>query len=198
MTAAISAGVKASRSITNPFARLGQHDLYKKLLKEPLTYVTGAVLLAILQISSFAVLGKGWGVTSAFTNWGAWIYQAFGGDPASWAYFASEKGQKTISGGFLQDGGSIEDIGVVVGALIAILLASQFRIRGISDKRQLIGAILGGLFMGYGARMAQGCNIGALFTGISALSLSGWVFFIFLFLGAIIGGKILSTWLVRK
>lgn len=197
MTAAINATAKTSVS-TNPFVRLGQQDLYRKLLKEPLTYVTGAVLLAVLQIASFAALGKGWGVTSAFTNWGAWIYQAFGGDPASWAYYASDKEQKVITGGFLLDGGSIEDIGVVVGALIAILLASQFRIRKISDKRQLLGAVVGGLLMGYGARMAQGCNIGALFTGISALSLSGWVFFVFLFLGAIIGGRILSKWLVAK
>lgn len=38
--------------------------------------------------------------------------------------------------------------------------------------------------MGFGARMANGCNIGALFSGLSVGSLSGWVFGIFLVLGS--------------
>jgi len=45
--------------------------------------------------------------------------------------------------------------------------------------------------MGYGARLTAGCNIGALFSGISSLSLSGWVYAVFLFLGAFIGSKLL-------
>jgi uncharacterized membrane protein YedE/YeeE len=45
--------------------------------------------------------------------------------------------------------------------------------------------------MGYGARIAFGCNIGALFSGIASLSLSGWVFAAFMFVGAIIGSKLL-------
>jgi hypothetical protein len=45
--------------------------------------------------------------------------------------------------------------------------------------------------MGYGARIAFGCNIGALFGGIASLSLSGWVFGAFLFLGAMVGSKLL-------
>ena len=31
-----------------------------------------------------------------------------------------------------------------------------------------MAAVLGGLFMGYGARLAFGCNIGALFGGIAS------------------------------
>jgi hypothetical protein len=34
-------------------------------------------------------------------------------------------------------------------------------------------------------------NIGALFSGIASLSLSGWVFAAFMFAGAIIGSKLL-------
>lgn len=45
--------------------------------------------------------------------------------------------------------------------------------------------------MGYGARIGFGCNIGALYSGITAFSLSGWVFGIFIFLGAIVGSKLL-------
>ena len=41
--------------------------------------------------------------------------------------------------------------------------------------------------MGYGARLAFGCNIGALFGGIASGSLHGWVWFLFAFLGSIVG-----------
>ena len=44
--------------------------------------------------------------------------------------------------------------------------------------------------MGIGTRFANGCNVGALFTPIANFSLSGWIFFIFLVAGAIIGNKV--------
>ena len=37
------------------------------------------------------------------------------------------------------------------------------------------GAVLGGILMGYGARIAFGCNIGAYFGGIASFSLHGWL-----------------------
>ena len=176
------------------FLDLGNHPIYKKLMKEPLTYVAGAALLAVFQIAHFAVLESGWGVTGTFANWGAWIYQALGGDVSSWTYFAGEKAQATLAKGFFQDGGTIRNLGIIVGALAAALFASQFKIKKIKSLKQVIAAILGGLMMGYGARMAGGCNIGALFTAIASLSLSGWIFGAFLLVGAFIGSKLLARY----
>lgn len=174
--------------------KLGSNKFFKTLLKEPLTYVTGAVLLGIFQIAHLAVFDSGWGVTSTFANWGAWLYQAVGGDVSNWAYFASEKAQKTLSAGFMMDGGSIRNIGIILGALIAVLFASQFKIKKIKSLKQVVAAILGGLLMGYGARLAGGCNVGALFTAIASLSLSGWIFGLFLLVGAFIGSKLLARY----
>ena len=39
----------------------------------------------------------------------------------------------------------------------------------------LLAAAIGGLLMGYGARLSFGCNIGALFSGIASGSLHGWL-----------------------
>lgn len=174
--------------------KLGKNKIYQRIMKEPLTYVGGAVLLSVLQIAHLATLGKGWGVTSALADWGAWIYQALGGSVSDWAYFASEKAQATLAAGFLHDGGSIRNIGIILGAFVATLFASQFKIKKIKSVRQVVAATLGGLLMGYGARLAGGCNIGALFTGIASLSLSGWVFAIFLLLGAFFGSKLLAKY----
>lgn len=44
--------------------------------------------------------------------------------------------------------------------------------------------------MGFGTRLANGCNVGALYTPIANFSLSGWIFFIFLVIGGILGNKI--------
>ena len=41
--------------------------------------------------------------------------------------------------------------------------------------------------MGYGARLAYGCNIGAYFSGVASASLYGWLCFVLAFLGSIVG-----------
>jgi hypothetical protein len=176
------------------FIKLGNNEVYKKLMKEPLTYVTGAVLLALFQIAHFAVFQSGWGVSTTFAHWGAWLFQLIGGNVDNWSFYADEKTQAALAKGFLHNGGSIRNLGIILGALVAALYASQFKIKKIKSKKQIIAAALGGLFMGYGARMAMGCNIGALFTSISSFSLSGWIFGVFLLVGAFCGSKLLAKY----
>ena len=86
----------------------------------------------------------------------------------------------------------MRNIGIILGALAAALLASQFKFKKIKSMRQVVAAVLGGVLMGYGARVASGCNIGALFSGIASLSVSGWVFALFLLCGAWAGSKLLA------
>ena len=47
--------------------------------------------------------------------------------------------------------------------------------------------VVGGLLLGYGARIAYGCNIGAYFSGIISGSLHGWVWMLMALAGSIIG-----------
>jgi len=170
---------------------LYNNKFYQTWVKNAWPYVTGAILLSIFQIATLASTNDPWGVSGALANWGAWLYQLVGGSVDKWYYFSSAGAQETLTNGFLKDPGSIRNLGVIVGALLATLLASQFKIKKIKSGKQVVAAVLGGLMMGYGARIAFGCNIGALFSGISSLSLSGWVFALFLFLGAVVGSKLL-------
>lgn len=176
------------------FIDLGDNRFYKQLMKDPITYVAGAVLLAVFQIAHFITLGSGWGVTSSFAYWGAWVAKVFGVNASSWSYFAGAKTQTILANGFLSDGGSIRNLGIIFGALMATLYASQFKIKKIKAVRQIVAAVLGGLLMGYGARLAGGCNIGALFTASASFSLSGWVFGAFLLVGAFLGSRLLSKY----
>lgn len=168
-----------------------KNKYYQAWFKNAWTYVTGAVLLSLFQIVTMVTSNDPWGVSGPLANWGAWIYRAIGGNVDKWNYFSSEGAQATLNAGFLNDPGSIRNLGIIAGALLATLMASQFKFKKIKSYKQVIAAMAGGLLMGYGARIGFGCNIGALYSGIASLSVSGWVFGIFLFLGAIVGSKLL-------
>ena len=171
--------------------KLQNNKFYKKWFKDAWPYITCAILLSLFQIVTFATSGNPWGVSGVFANWGAWIFEAVGGSVDRWHYFSSPGAQATLEGGLLNHPGSLRNLGIIFGALFATLAASQFKIKKIKSKRQIVAAALGGLLMGYGARIAYGCNIGALFSGIASLSLSGWVFALFMFFGAVVGSKLL-------
>ena len=174
------------------FDKLGKNKFYVMIFKNPFTYLAGAILLSIFQVVTLSVTGDPWGVSGAFANWGAWLYRLVGGNVDKWYYFSSAGAQATLDNGTLNDPGTMRNIGIILGALAATLLASQFKIKKIKSLRQVVAAVLGGLMMGYGARIAFGCNIGALYSGIASMSVSGWVFAIFLFLGAFVGSKLLA------
>ena len=159
--------------------------------KKALPYITGAVLLTVFQIVTFATTGNPWGVSGVFANWGAWLFELVGGSVDKWYYFSSPGAQATLEAGILNHAGSWRNIGIIFGAMFAALMASGFKIKKIKSFKQVFAAVIGGTLMGYGARIAAGCNIGALYSGIASLSLSGWVFAVFMFAGAVVGSKLL-------
>ncbi len=167
------------------------NDYYKAWLKDAWPYITAAVLLSLFQIVTMAVTGSPWGVAATLANWGAWLFQGVGGSVDKWYYFSSDAAQAVLARGPLQDPGTLRNAGIIGGALVSTLIASGFKIKKIKSWRQVAAAVLGGLLMGYGARIGFGCNIGALFSGISSLSLSGWVYGVFMFFGAVVGSKLL-------
>ncbi|HCP28578.1 MAG TPA: hypothetical protein DIT96_02915, partial [Pseudomonas sp.] len=54
----------------------------------------------------------------------------------------------------------------------------------------LIAAVIGGLLLGYGSRLAYGCNIGAYFSGIASGSLHGWLWLIAAYMGNVVGVRL--------
>ncbi|MDY7028505.1 MAG: YeeE/YedE thiosulfate transporter family protein, partial [Spirochaetota bacterium] len=108
---------------------------YKEWIKDAWPYLTGAILLSVFQIVTLAATGNPWGVSGVLANWGAWLYEAVGGSVDKWYYFSSEGAQRTLEGGFLNHGGSIRNLGIIVGALLAVLLASGFKIKKIKSMK---------------------------------------------------------------
>ena len=83
--------------------------------------------------------------------------------------------------------GFFMDVVVCGGAALASLLAGRFAPVWSVPRRSLAAALIGGLLLGYGARVAYGCNIGAYFSGISSGSLHGWMWLPAAFAGNIVG-----------
>lgn len=158
-----------------------------RLLRGPWPLIWGAVSLALLNWAMLAVTGRPWGVTWGFTVWGAKAMAALGWDPASSAFWSQGWTSGTLNAPLLANSVSVSNIGILIGALAAGSLAGKIGPTWRIGWRPLAAAVIGGLMMGYGARLAYGCNIGAFFSGIASTSLHGWAWIAMALLGSVIG-----------
>lgn len=158
-----------------------------RLLRGPWPLIWGAVALALLNAATLAVTGRPWGVTWGFTLWGAKAMTALGWDPAGSAYWSQGWTAGALARPLLSSTVSVSNIGILIGALAAASLAGKVGPTWRIGWRPLAAAVVGGLLMGYGARLAYGCNIGALFSGIASTSLHGWAWIVMALLGSVIG-----------
>jgi hypothetical protein len=156
-------------------------------VRGPWPVVAGAIGLAAVNLATLLIAGRPWGITSAFALWGAKGLAAAGVPVATWPYWASPGQQAALASSVFTDVTSVMDGGIVLGALLAALLAGKFAPVWKVPARSLAAAVLGGLMLGYGARVAYGCNIGAYFSGIASGSLHGWLWLPCAFLGNMLG-----------
>ena len=75
------------------------------------------------------------------------------------------------------------DIYIMIGAFIAASIRLNFGLEQCKNFIFYIKAVFGGFFMGLGAKMSYGCNIGAMTSGICSSSLYGYIWMIFCTLG---------------
>ena len=159
-------------------------------LHGPWPLVAGGIALAVLNFATLALSGRPWGITSAFALWGAKAASVLGVDTASWPYWAGKANAAALAAPISRDVTSVMDIGIVLGAMLAAALAGRYAPVWRVPMRSLIAAIVGGLLLGYGARLAYGCNIGAYFSGIVSGSLHGWLWLVAAFFGNVIGTRL--------
>lgn len=152
------------------------------LLQGPWALWLGVAGLAVVSIATILTLGRPWGITSAFALWGAKIASGLGLDVARWPYWSGQVGR--IERSVFADATSVMNFGIMLGAMAAASLAGRFSPSLKLSPFAVFTAIIGGLLMGYGARLAYGCNIGAYLGGIVSGSLHGWWWAIFAFAGS--------------
>ncbi|MFE4911148.1 YeeE/YedE family protein [Streptomyces sp. NPDC056652] len=156
-----------------------------RVLRGSWPLAAGALALSVLGAGVLLVSGGAWGVTSAFSLWGAELVRALGGHPETWTFWQQPNNAGMLAGPVLADKNSLTDIGIMIGAAVAAALGGTWTLHRGVPWRTAVAAVLGGVLMGIGARLAGGCNIGAYLAGIASGSLHGWIW------GAI---AILGTW----
>ncbi|WP_110631914.1 YeeE/YedE family protein [Salinicola salarius] len=159
-------------------------------LTGPWPILAGAIGLALLNFLTLSLAGRPWGITSAFALWGAKVFQAVGGDVTGWGYWQNPGNAQALSGSVFSDITTVMNIGIILGAGLAATLAGRFAPNFRIPLRSVAAAVIGGLFLGYGARLAFGCNIGAYFSGIASGSLHGWLWLVAAFAGNMFGVKL--------
>lgn len=166
-------------------------------LRGPWPLIAGAVGLAGLNALTLVLAGHPWTITWAFSLWGAKALHAMGYDLSQSVFWSGPFQQQALASPIFADNTSVMDVGLVLGALLAAGLAGRFAPTFRVPLRTIAIALFGGLLLGYGARIAYGCNIGAYFSGVASTSLHGWLWLVGALLGTPIGVK-LRTLLSRR
>jgi uncharacterized protein len=172
-----------------PAAARGAHA-WRRALTGPWPLVAGAIALALLNLATLVVAGHPWTITWAFTLWGAKASRALGWDPSGSAFWSGSFPREALEAPILADETSVMDLGIVIGALLAAALAGRFVSALRVPVRSVAAAAIGGLLMGYGARLAFGCNIGAFFSGVASTSVHGWLWIAAALAGTLAGVRL--------
>jgi uncharacterized membrane protein YedE/YeeE len=171
--------------------RLGGADrgFLRTLLTGRWPFIWAILVLALGNVLALLIGGSPWGITFAFTLWGAKALQAVGVDMSQFEFWTWDYPAMALADSVLVNITSVMNFGLLLGAMLAAGLANRFNeaSRQRPEGRAFLAAVIGGLLLGYGARLGFGCNIGALFSGIASASLHAWVWFAAAFVGSLLG-----------
>ncbi|WP_375171298.1 YeeE/YedE family protein [Marinobacter sp.] len=165
------------------------HGVFRTLVSGRWPFTWAILILAVGNALTLAIGGAPWSITFAFNVWGAKALEAIGVNMGQFEFWQWQYPAMALKDSVLTNIPSVMNFGLLLGAMLAAGLANRFNeaSRSRPESRQFLAAVVGGLLLGYGARLGFGCNIGALFSGIASASLHAWVWFACAFAGSLIG-----------
>jgi uncharacterized protein len=155
----------------------------KKKLWDP---IFGGIMIGIAIILTFYISGRGLGASGSMTSFAVWIQHLFAPTfTESSAYFS-----KYFANGAnpLNDYLVFMAIGIMIGSFLAGMVSKDLKFEvlkgpNISNKGRLWYALVGGILVGYAARLARGCTSGQALVGGAELSVGSWAFMFSIFAG---------------
>lgn len=151
------------------------------------SYVIGGIAIGLLCVAVFFAGGHPWSVTFAYTVWGAKAATALGLDLSHSAFWQWPGPKRALTDSVLSDTSSLTDFGMLFGAMAAAAATKPFAATAWPPVKSLLAAGIGGLLMGWGARLGFGCNIGAFVGGVASGSLHGWIWLLAALPGCLLG-----------
>jgi uncharacterized protein len=154
-------------------------------------WVVGAIFLAIFATLNLLIAGQPWGVVYGFGLWAAKLAQGLGvWDPSTSVFWAQAAHAQRLHETVLLDVTTITNLGILWGAL---WVGWREKTQGTAQapdalsRRQIAVGIVAGFVLGYSSRLALGCNVGAMLSGISTGSLHGWLWVPLALAGSVVG-----------
>lgn len=173
--------------------KLFSKDTYYHVFSKPWSLRTGAVVIMLIFISMMAVTGSGWGASTPFGHWFGRVLRVFGVSTETLTNFTGH-GEQAFAAPFFEIPINVQNIGIIIGTLVYFLTSGQLAETNGANWRipgwQFLLFAMGGFFMGFGTRLSNGCNVGALYTPIANFSLSGWIWFVVMVLGGFLGNTV--------
>ncbi|NKE35113.1 YeeE/YedE family protein [Natronococcus sp. JC468] len=153
---------------------------------DPRTAALGITGAAVLWFTQASIVG----VTGPEARWTGYLLSQVGVDAESYDYW----GSVLFQGQGVDVTTDMVMIGfVIVGAFLAASWSGDFSVR-VPKRRRLPNAIGGGLLMGAGSRLAPGCNIGNIYSGIAELSVHSFIAAV----GIVAGVYVMTHWIYRE
>ena len=158
-------------------------------------YLAG-VLLGLVLLMSFFFTGRGLGASGAVKSAVVATVDAVTPTHAESSEYYSKytgEGKSPLKAWLV-----FQVLGVMVGGFLSGALSGRLTWKvehspKITSKRRLVFASIGGLLFGFGSQLGRGCTSGAALTGMSVLSVAGFVT-----MASIFGTAFAFAYVVRK
>lgn len=134
-----------------------------------------------------------WYITTQEAQVGGWVLHKLGWNMMDNIYFGMSNGLPDP----WWNPALLMSVGIIFGAMVMAMLNKEFKLKKPTKELALWG-FLGGVFMGVGARVALGCNIGAFYIRVAGGDPGGWLFFLGMGGGALVAVRFMNWWSERK
>jgi uncharacterized membrane protein YedE/YeeE len=134
-----------------------------------------------------------WYVTTQEAQWVGWTLQKMGMNLQDNIYFGFVNGIPNPA----INPADWMSFALIGGAAIIALYHNEFKFKKPTWETAM-WSLIGGAFMGIGARLGLGCNVGAFFVRVANGDCSGWLFGLGMAGGAYLGVKFFNWWTERK
>jgi hypothetical protein len=156
-------------------------------MKQWSPYAVG-VAIGLLNCAAFLLCDRPIGCSAAYARTSGMIERLFRGAKAALKPYY-RKFPPVVDGEWMLV------LGIIMGAFLSAKLSGQFagvwvpakwaQAFGAAPLVRLIGAVVGGVFVGVGARWAGGCTSGHGISGTMQLAVSSWIAVMCFFAGGI-------------
>lgn len=183
---AVKKGKNSEPIRSQPLALLTPLNIYRKLIAERWSPITTGALVGI--VGTFAYLRvEPLGVTRQLSTTARTFMEDRNIGPDSILGLDRMAGCIAVVSETITNNGWLV-IGIIGSSFAAALAGGRFQLSKLT-VRNSFSALLGGILLGWGSMTALGCTVGVLLSGTQAFALSGWLFFLFSFIGTLLGIK---------